>query len=298
VNASPLPQLIVRDAKVAFLVIAGLLLLAVVDFTTGTEIRLYPLYFVPLGLAAYRMTLPGAVGCAVLATATWAVSNRLAGLTYSEPFIWVINVTGQLVAFLMLVLLVHRLRKKNETEHRLARTDLLTGLWNVRALYEIGESELERQRRHGHCLSVAYLDIDGFKRINDVLGHLGADQVLVQFADALRRSSRRSDFVARLGGDEFGVLLPHTGERELSMALTRLQAAVRERMQRAAVPVTFSIGGVTFTRAPTDVEALLAEADSLMYEVKAGGKNAARTRVYPLPDGSSESAAASPAAGE
>ena len=257
-NAFPAPQTLLRDTKVAFLVIPGLMLLALADFMTGTEIRIYPLYFVPLGLAAYRMSLPGAVICAVLATATWAVSNRLAGLTYSAPFIWVINVTGQLVAFLTLVLLVQRLRKKNETEHRLARTDLLTGLPNVRGLYEIAEKELERQRRHGHCLSVAYLDIDGFKRINDVLGHLGADEVLVQFADALRSSTRRTDFVARLGGDEFGVLLPHTGEGALSLALTRLQGAVRECMQRAAVPVTFSIGGVAFMGAPPDVKSLLA----------------------------------------
>lgn len=145
---------------------------------------------------------------------------------------------------------------------------------------------------------MAYVDVDGFERINDALGHLGADQVLVTFGDALRSSTRRSDFAARLGGDELGMLLPHAGERELSMALTRLQGAVQEHMQRAAVPVTFSIGGVTFTEAPHDVKALLAAADSLMCGIKAGGKNAARTRVYPPRRGSSEGTASLAAPGE
>lgn len=279
-NAGPVLKVILRDAKLACVIIPGLLLVAIADFVTGTEIRIYPLYFLPVGLAASRMSLPAAIGCSLLATATWALSNRRAGMTYSEPSIWVINVASQLLAFAILVFLAHRLRKKNEREHLLARTDPLTGLSNLRGLYETAENELERQRRHGHAISVAYLDIDGFKRINDALGHLGADEVLVRFADALRSSSRRTDFVARLGGDEFGILLPHTGERELLPALTRLQGAVQAHMRGAAVPVTFSIGGVTFLDAPPDVKSLLAEADSLMYEVKAGGKNAARTRVY------------------
>lgn len=277
-----------RDAKLAGVVIPALLLLSFADYLTGTEVRIYPLYFLPLGLAATRMSLPGAIGCSLLATAMWAISNRLAGMSYSEPSIWLINVASQLLAFSILVLLTHRLRKKNDREHLLARTDALTGLANLRGLYETAENELERQRRHGHAVSVAYLDIDAFKRINDALGHLGADEVLVRFAHALRSASRRSDFVARLGGDEFGILLPHTGERELLPALVRLQGAVQAHMRGAAVPVTFSIGGVTFLEAPPDVKSLLAEADSLMYEVKAGGKNGACTRVYGRARDSSE----------
>jgi diguanylate cyclase (GGDEF)-like protein len=152
-------------------------------------------------------------------------------------------------------------------------------LANPRAFYEAAVIQLEQHRRYQHVISVAYLDLDGFKHVNDRLGHLGADRLLQKVASLLQRGTRATDVVARLGGDEFCILYPEMGARELERALARLQSTVREGLRDEEIPVSFSIGAVTFAQAPKTVEALLAAADELMYEVKAAGKDAIRTKV-------------------
>lgn len=267
------------DARSGVLVATCVALLAWADYATGTELRIYPLYFVPLAFAAARMTFAGAVGSAVLAAGLWTAANWFAGMAYESAWIWVGNVASQLTAFLTIVVLVHRLRHRGDAEHRLARTDPLTGLANARAFYEAAAAELEQHRRYQHVISVAYLDLDGFKHVNDRLGHLGADRLLQTVAALLQRGTRASDIVARLGGDEFCILYPEMGARDLERALVRLQSTVREGLNEEEIPVSFSIGAVTFTQAPKTVETLLAAADELMYEVKASGKDAIRTKI-------------------
>jgi len=126
-----------------------------------------------------------------------------------------------------------------------ASRDPLTGLNNRRAFGEHLEREISRARRENQSLGLMVLDIDWFKRINDEIGHLAGDQVLVEVAAALKQNIRRSDMLFRFAGDEFVLLLPNISERGLEVLRTRLQDAVsnlRCTHRECNIPVSVSIG--------------------------------------------------------
>jgi diguanylate cyclase (GGDEF)-like protein len=114
--------------------------------------------------------------------------------------------------FLVVVVVLSSLRGAWEREKIHARTDSLTGVSNARAFFEVAAVELARARRYQRPFTIAYLDLDNFKQVNDRFGHEVGDDLLQIVARTLREGSRASDFVARMGGDEFVVLLETLGE--------------------------------------------------------------------------------------
>ena len=121
--------------------------------------------------------------------------------------------------------------------------------------------------------ALVYLDLDGFKRVNDVFGHAAGDHALREAAEALRSVARREDVAARIGGDELAVLLAACGSGEVVSATERLRQAVAERMGGLGWPITASVGAVRFQAAPRDVGHALMLADGNMYAAKLAGKN-------------------------
>ena len=164
-------------------------------------------------------------------------------------------------------------------EQQLARTDALTGLSNRRAFLEASSCELERARRSGQPMTVAYVDCDDFKRVNDLLGHAEGDQLLATVGTTLRGETRAVDAVARLGGDEFGLLLVDTDGPTAAALLHRLRVALVAAMREHGWKVGFSIGAVTFAATPATVDDMIGRADQLMYETKRRGKNGLRHEV-------------------
>lgn len=160
---------------------------------------------------------------------------------------------------------------------RLAGTDDLTGLFNVRALTDRLRRELARASRTGQPLSLAVLDLDGFKRVNDSHGHPRGSRVLIELAALLRSSMRDTDFVARLGGDEFSVVLPDTAADGAVAAGDRLRARIARHvfLQREGLRVrlTASVGTATVSGADVKADVLLERADGALYQAKAGGGN-------------------------
>ncbi len=167
-----------------------------------------------------------------------------------------------------------------EQEKRLSRIDPLTGLANRRAFYEGAEVERQRAVRYGRNLSMAYIDLDNFKQVNDKFGHEAGDQLLVTVADILRSDLRPSDLAARLGGDEFAVLVPEADKLGAHRATSKLHVLLTQAMQDNDWPVTFSMGVVTFNSIPETVEKMVHKADELMYTVKHGGKNRIATFIF------------------
>jgi diguanylate cyclase (GGDEF)-like protein/PAS domain S-box-containing protein len=159
-------------------------------------------------------------------------------------------------------------------ERELSRQDPLTGLPNRRAFMETSEIEKERSRRYHHCFNIAYIDLDGFKNINDTLGHTVGDQVLIQVASTLRSSLRSTDAVARLGGDEFAILLTETDAASAEKVLRKLHELLRAAMKSNGWNVDFSIGLASYLCPPEDIDTIIRTADGLMYSVKAKGKGA------------------------
>lgn len=159
-------------------------------------------------------------------------------------------------------------------ERELSRSDPLTGLPNRRAFLEAVEREIQRSGRYDHYFGIAYLDLDGFKKVNDSLGHAAGDAVLVTVAKVLRANLRSTDTVARLGGDEFAVLLPETDPAAAKKVVMKLQDLLRVAMKERGWNVDCSIGLASFFDAPQSVDYVIRSADELMYSVKTHGKGA------------------------
>jgi diguanylate cyclase (GGDEF)-like protein/PAS domain S-box-containing protein len=162
-----------------------------------------------------------------------------------------------------------------EAEKKLARCDALTGLANRRAFFERAEQERKRAARYRRPISLAYVDLDNFKQVNDTRGHEAGDQVLTSVANILG-TLRSDDMAARLGGDEFAVLLPEAGDAAAAFVIHKVHRLLTAAMHEKNLPVTFSIGLVTFDPVPDNTEVMVQKADDLMYEVKHRGKNAIR----------------------
>lgn len=159
---------------------------------------------------------------------------------------------------------------------RLSVTDPLTGLANRRELERRLALELERAERFGEPFSVAVLDIDDFKVVNDTFGHPAGDAVLVELAHRLRGITRDVDLVARSGGEELTILLPRADADTAAKAAVRIRKVVAGRPVAAAdelIRVTVSIGVATWPVHGTSADALVAAADEALYRAKGAGKN-------------------------
>ena len=258
----------------------AVLLIAYVDSVTGIELRVFPLYFLPVLVVSLRLGRWPGLATAAASAAAWHLSHRLAGLHSSRSAIDLANLVVMAVAFGVVALLGAAQRGWLRRERALSRTDGLTGVLNGRGFYEAAAVELARSKRYRHPLTVAYVDLDDFKVVNDRHGHTRGDAVLVAVAHAMRRACRSTDLVARLGGDEFVVLFPETGREAAETALVKLRSRVQEAASEDGHPLTASVGAVSFTEPPAEVEVLVHEADKAMYAAKAGGKDALRCVSY------------------
>jgi diguanylate cyclase (GGDEF)-like protein len=187
---------------------------------------------------------------------------------------------NQIGFFLVVNYMISSLKISLEREREMARTDYLTQVANSRYFAEIASNEIKRASRYLHPFTVAYLDIDDFKSVNDRWGHSTGDQLLALVADTVRSNIRATDSIARLGGDEFVLLLPETGYSAASVVIQKVHQSLRAAMERKGWPVTFSIGVLTCMDAPGTVENMLEMADELMYSVKNNWKNAIGYSVH------------------
>jgi len=212
-------------------------------------------------------------------------------------------VFAQAVALTMLALTKERIERGLRA---VARTDALTGLPNRRAFFEAAEAVLAQGARHRRPTSLAILDLDRFKQINDTFGHPAGDAVLRVFASALRDAVRASDVAGRLGGEEFAVILPDTDASQALRAVERIMQAVAGAAARDAASTggfTTSAGVASSRGSTAMLEALFVQADAALYEAKRLGGNRVRASVPdPVParqfnDEPSEAPPGSPADG-
>jgi diguanylate cyclase (GGDEF)-like protein/PAS domain S-box-containing protein len=169
-------------------------------------------------------------------------------------------------------------RKAMEQElENMASHDPLTGLYNRRELEQQLQDELERAKRYTHPLSLLWLDIDHFKRVNDRYGHLAGDKVLRKLSHLLQKSVRSVDYVARYGGEELVIVMPEVDANEAMEMAERLrhtvEAAQIEISKRTQVSVTVSIGVAAFPVHGQDTKHLFKAADKAMYRAKQQGRN-------------------------
>lgn len=267
--------LLVPNAIPARVALGGGFILMTVIFAAGIfmdfSVRLFVLYVIPLmaiGLHCGRY-LPYFV-----AVGTVLVFETATLVKFNIDFTTTItNLFFEGVVAGMIVLVASAARANYLTVLQQSTTDALTNLANRRAFESIANHEIARQRRYGGIFSLAVLDLDGFKGINDSKGHRTGDEALRLFAKAIRNDTREADSVARIGGDEFIVLMPNTTAEDAVSLCDHLRTVVAARMAEAGFAVTVSIGTATLLQPPESLESAIACADAAMYDAKKNGKN-------------------------
>jgi diguanylate cyclase (GGDEF)-like protein len=252
-------------------------LVFVLDVLTGPEIALSILYMAPVAMIAWHRTWGSARVFVLLSGLAWLAADVLAGREYSFDAIRYWNALVRTAFFFIVAFTIVQLRRAVREEQRLARTDSLTGVANARWFIEQTKREIARQKRYLHPLSMAFLDCDNFKSVNDQHGHAAGDELLKRVSMAVYNSTREVDVVARMGGDEFAILLPESDARGAHAVCSKVRDTLNTSVRE--FNVTFSIGLVTYLRPAENVDELLHTADQAMYEAKNSGKNATRHRV-------------------
>ena len=295
---------LVKRGDIAF---AGNLMASTLIVLTGIGILISPesLYIMSAGFPLAIMAVGAIVGSAsvypfavlsfVVLTLCWfrAQSMVVDQGGSLDDVSGAIFLSTQAIAYLGLAAMLHTLSRRilksinqlhSQTDQltELALTDPLTSLANRRHLIDQLESEFTRARRYRRPLSLIYIDMDGFKSINDRFGHLFGDEILRGAALAMRAVLRSADLLARIGGDEFSVLLPETdveGGRGVAKKLRKALSAYSQRLDPVIPPLSFSAGVGQLRREDKSIDDLLARADEAQYRAKEAGKGQIRTQL-------------------
>jgi len=261
---------------VSVVLVAGV---GVLDYQTGWDFSIVALYLVPISLVAWFVGRSSGFAVASLSAIVWQAADDLAGHPYTASADRWWNLAMQLLMFGIVAAAVAALKRRLDREREAARTDELTGLPNRRAFLEAVAVEVGRIGRYGGAVTVACLDLDGFKAVNDRDGHAAGDRLLARVGTEIRAGLRSTDLLARVGGDEFYLLFPETWDAEADALLSRVWASLQRFMRDAGWSVTSSIGAATFEGAPESVEEMMKLADRLMYAAKKSGGDRVERRV-------------------
>lgn len=272
-------------ARAWWIVILAMIAIALGDFATRpASVYLGPLYLLPVSLACWRLNLCVGLAAAMIAAITVAATNF--ALLEHMTLVGVLgNLAMHVLTLAATAWIVSGLRYSMERERFLACRDGMTGTLNKPAFEKHAERMIDAAAAEGRPLLLSFLDLDGFKSVNDQYGHDAGDEVLRRFADAGRAALRREDCFGRVGGDEFAVLMPLASTEAAREAAGHLHRRFTRALAGAPHAVTCSMGALIV---PPDnrlsLRELLREADQVMYAAKRSGKNAVQfaTAAPPL----------------
>ncbi|MDK9724511.1 MAG: GGDEF domain-containing protein [Sterolibacteriaceae bacterium MAG5] len=251
-----------------------------IHWLSGLAYEFHAFFIVPILVISWFLGPRFGYAVAVLAAIEWFMADRL--LAGGQPALLplLFNTAVRLAIFTGGAWLVGEIRKVLLRESRLAREDALTQLPNRREFHTRGRHALSQAQRQGSPFAAVFIDLDRFKEVNDSLGHEAGDRLLKSVATAMRAHVRASDVPGRLGGDEFALLLPGMKTAAVRLYVEELRRRLLDAMGAEGWPVTFSIGVASYRTPPQDFDALLKQADGLMYEVKYGGRDRILLREY------------------
>ncbi len=248
--------------------LALIAVLGVIDYVTGYEINFFIFYAAPIWLAGWygnrRLGLLSAITCGVM----WFIVDQYTGRQYSHPLIPYWNGSIRITFFLFVLYALSNIKEKLKLEQLNADYDSLTDLLNGRGFREKLDVLFPLMKREKDVYSLAFIDLDNFKHVNDSMGHAEGDKVLKSVAGVMREGVRSSDLVSRLGGDEFVVFFPNTDRDQVQNVMDGLRRKLDTAVKQNQWPIGFSIGVCTFSSNENSIEEAVAIADSLMYDVK------------------------------
>jgi diguanylate cyclase (GGDEF)-like protein len=259
--------------QLLFFIALLLAVLSVMDYFTGFEASFSFFYLIPVAVGAWYLGFGKGSVIACLSIIIWMVSNELAGETYSSEAVRYWNAIIRLIFFIIFSQVLSHFKAALDIATNLAHTDALTGILNSREFHRLAGLELLRARRYRHPITIAYIDLDNFKQVNDRFGHSSGDQLLREITNSISSNLRRTDIFARMGGDEFALLLPEANKEDAENVIRKIQSTLRAGMRDDELRASFSLGAISFAVPPISVDEMLRQADALMYTVKAQGKN-------------------------
>jgi len=259
--------------------ILALITTAVLDYFTGFEVNFTAVYLVALFLLTLAVEKKWRIWVALLTAVISMSIDWISKPTELNTEIFAWNLLMDFILFIGLPQILSAYIDAINKQIFLAKIDMLTGLLNRNAFYELAEKELLRSERYNHVFSIAYIDCDNFKTVNDTMGHAAGDALLNSIANILKSNLRATDFIARLGGDEFIILFPETGE-EASELIFRIKEMLIAKMIENKSAITFSIGLSTYKTPPYNIDDVISKADNLMYDIKHSGKNGFKCGTY------------------
>lgn len=255
-------------------------IIGVIDYLTGYEYAFSIFYVLPISIIIWSSgRKPGYFACFVSA-AVWLMADISTERSYSHPVIPYWNSLIRLSFFVVITFLISTLKIALEHEKELATTDYLTGVPNTRYFYNVVQMEINRLERNQRSFTIAYIDADDFKSINDSFGHTEGDHALQVIAGSIKARIRNTDMVARLGGDEFAVFFPDTNQDSARVVVGNLHEMLSGEMKKSKWETSFSIGVLTCTVSPRSTNELIKTVDNLMYSAKRDGKNTVKYSIY------------------
>ena len=210
------------------LIIIGFVLtigLGLIDYITGYEYSFSLFYLIPISFVVWFTGKRYGIALSVVSALAWLASDYLSGNHYSHPFIFFWNTAIRFGFFIIVTLLMAALHKALEHERHLSRTDGLTGAVSSDFFHVLLQAEINRSMRYSHPYTLAYIDLDNFKKVNDLEGHHMGDKVLSTVVRAIRNEIRKTDIIARLGGDEFAILFLETDTLTAGSIVAKSSAA-------------------------------------------------------------------------
>lgn len=266
----------------SFIIVIGYIIigvLGIIDTLTGKELDFSLFYVIPILIVTWHSGLGPGIVLSLISALVWLLSDVLSGhVTLLSIYAW--NTFIRLGFFLTIAFLLSRLLTVLEHQREMAHIDYLTGALNSRFFYEVLQMEINRSLRYKNPFTIAYIDLDNFKTVNDEFGYATGDKVLCFVVNQIKNRLRKVDVVARLGGDAFALLMPETNQKSAQVVLSKIQHNILAGMQKNNWPVTLSIGVLTCFDAPPTANEAIKKVDDLMCSVKKSSKNNIKYATY------------------
>jgi diguanylate cyclase (GGDEF)-like protein len=256
-----------------FVVYILLGLTVLLDHLLGPFLSSTIFYLIPITLMAINGTLMRSMIISFIAALLSLAPDIYSGQIYDSNWIYLWNFTVRIAIFMLISKMIHSSISQSKFYRALANKDDLTGILNRRGFLEKAQEELNRAKRFKRPFSLAFIDLDNFKEVNDKFGHKAGDELLKMVAGEIRESIRMTDQVGRMGGDEFAVLFVESDQDSAVAAFQKCHTLLSEKIALQEWPVSLSAGVITYTNSNLSLTQLIEKADEWMYHVKQSGKN-------------------------
>ncbi len=259
------------------LVIGGL------DTITSYNISITILYIFPIILVAWYEGGLSAALLSLVSAVILALSDLTSDHMYSPVSITIWNGMMALGIFLIVAFSISVIKKLMIKTREYDNTDDLTGISNVRFFYGQARIAIGKSAVHKQPFTLAYIDINNLRQINDTLGHIVGDYLLHEAARTIKSTLRSTDIISRLGGAKFAVLMPDSKNEDIEVAIRTVQEQLSAMLKQNNWPVTFSIGVVTCNSPACTIDRLIKMAEDLVRTVREDGKNMVKYQTADLP---------------